>query len=81
LDKQHVSSCFTTKTNANYTIGVAYNGVGGGHFSLKIIVNHHHFPSIATFHSMATIQKIGLPFNMFFHFFILDFIIPFVAPR
>jgi hypothetical protein len=41
----------------------------------------HRFPSIATFHSMVVVQRIGVPLNVSFHFGILEFFIPFVALR
>ncbi len=41
----------------------------------------HHSPSVATFHSTAIIQRIGVPLKMSFHFFIMDYLISFVAPK
>jgi hypothetical protein len=40
-----------------------------------------HFPSATTFHSTAIVQKINVPFDVSFDFFILETFILLTAPR
>jgi hypothetical protein len=60
---------------------VSINLVIGVSFLRKECPKSWVIPSTATFHSMAVVQRINVPFEKSFHFFILGSIIPFVAPR